>query len=107
MDSESLIQEATIQRLFAKNQRLSEGVSLAVDGTSQRLNAMEEAESSEMPTWFPSVSAEDEAKKARKVSWASAFSWMAPKADGEKRDAKSEKVEISPREFCWLAHNCG
>ena len=64
-----------------------------------------------METAEPHVKAEDDgsADKPKQSSPSAAFSWMAPakKSDVKREENAEKKVDITPREFCWLAHNCG
>lgn len=74
----------------------------------------------DLTQWIPSVRAGDEVSSSSSTSstsssaassWMAAFSWKPAKsgADQKKEAEKKEKenVEMSPREFCWLTHNCG
>ena len=53
---------------------------------------------------FPAVEAGiyDAKETAKGKYWASELFGQTAR-----EDQKTEKVEITPRELCWLAHNCG
>jgi len=56
---------------------------------------------------FPAVKAGiyDAKETAKGESWTSALFGQTARKD--QNTEKTEKFEITPRELCWLAHNCG
>ena len=91
------------QRLLDERSKTAQGLSAVITHSLARRVAMETAE--------PHVKAEDDgsADKPKQSSPSAAFSWMAPakKSDVKREENAEKKVDITPREFCWLAHNCG
>ena len=90
------------------------GLSAVITHSLARRVAMETAEPHVASSWMPRVKAEDDGSavkpKQSSPSWtAAAFSWMVPakKSDVKREEKAEKKVDITPREFCWLAHNCG
>ena len=56
---------------------------------------------------FPTVKAgiDDAKETAKGESWTTAIFGQNNRKD--RKTEKTEKIEITPRELCWLAHNCG